>query len=426
MDDISFSSNFIPESSAEPPREVLTVTQLTRYIRAVIEAEEFFRQVWVRGEISNYGRPSSGHCYFRLKDDSAVISCVMWNDAVQRLKFELKDGMSVLANGRVSVYERQGVYQLVVTDIVPDGLGSMYLALEQLKERLREEGLFDECHKQPIPRFPERIAVVTSPTGAALRDMVTIARRRMPSINILLVPAVVQGEDAVDSVVESLGMADSAGCDVIVLGRGGGSIEDLWTFNTEPVVRAIFACRTPVVSAIGHETDWTLADLVADRRAATPSAAMELLVPDRAELARRVSALLQSLASLMSQVIDARRASLNALIAGSVLQQPERILQQRWQTVDLLEERLASSFSQLVFDHRRRFGELSARLESLSPLGVLARGYSIARRTEDGSIVKSVSDVTVGETVETLLSDGKLISEVTDVRGGWNNYGGAE
>lgn len=375
--------------------EALSVTELTRCIRGVIEAEDLFADVWVRGEISNLTKHSSGHIYFSLKDEAALIRCIIWHGSTKSVRFDLSDGMNVIVRGRISVYEKQGQYQLVLSEVNPDGVGALYLAYEQLKAKLQAEGLFDEAHKKSIPAFPLRIAIVTSPTAAALQDMITIARRRMPSINLLLVPTLMQGSESEAAVVESLRIADTIpDVDVIVLGRGGGSIEDLWTFNSEAVARTIYSCKTPIVSAIGHETDYTLADFAADLRAPTPSAAMELIVPDMEELSCRIKGLTDALC----------------------LKYPERILLDKWQSLDLLNERIDASFRRALTKAENRLGEAAARLDSLSPVAVLARGYSIARRTSDGHVITKLSDVKNGEMIETLVSDGKLISEVKEGR----------
>ena len=380
----------------ETTAQILTVSQLTRCIRGVIEAEDLFRDVFVQGEISNLTRHSSGHVYFSLKDANALIRCVIWCDA-KCSKADLAEGMSVIARGRVSVYEKQGQYQLVLTEVKPAGAGALYAAFEKLKAKLLEEGLFDQARKKPIPACPRNIAIITSPTAAALRDMVTIARRRMPSINLLLIPTAMQGTESASAVVESLRIADGlADIDVIVVGRGGGSIEDLMSFNAENVVRAVCDCRTPVVSAIGHETDFTLCDFAADLRAPTPSAAMELIVPDRAE-------------------IEGRICGLRDMIGRRV----ERIFEDRRQTRDILEERLAGNMASIIAKCERKLGENVARLESLSPLNVLARGYSVVKRMKDGVVVRAISEVQEGETTETLISDGRLISTVTEVKEGW-------
>ena len=401
--------------------QVLSVADLTRCIRAVIEAEDLFWDVWVRGEISNLTKHSSGHVYFCLKDEAALIRCVMWHSDARLMRFDLSDGMNVVVRGRVTVYEKQGQYQLALSSILPDGVGTLYTAYEQLKRRLQDEGLFDESRKKPIPRFLRKIAIVTSPTAAALRDMVTIARRRMPSVHVLVVPALMQGSGSEDSVAESLRLADSIpGIDVILLGRGGGSIEDLWAFNTEAVVRAIVACNTPVVSAIGHETDYTLSDFAADLRAPTPSAAIELIVPDRQELAVRLAGLTDAIIAASSAAFARKCAELDMPANSPSLRYPEKMLHGRWQSLDLAEERLEKNFRAILSSHEKSLAEVSGKLESLSPLGVLARGYGIVRRLKDGFTIKHISDIAPADLTETLISGGKLISEVKEVKEGWD------
>lgn len=400
---------------------ILTVSDLTKCIRGTIEAEELFRDIWVRGEISNLTKHSSGHVYFSLKDGGALIRCVIWKGSSRSTKFDLREGMGIVARGRVTLYEKQGQYQLSISEVTPDGVGALYVALEQLKAKLQAEGVFDGTHKKSIPPFPRKIAIVTSPTAAALRDMVTVARRRMPSVDLLLIPTLMQGEDSEQSIVQSLLLADlESGADVIVLGRGGGSLEDLWSFNAENVVRAIFACDTPVVSAIGHETDYTLSDFVADMRAPTPSAAMELIVPDHSDLQGRLDNSLTGMAASLQSMLAQKQSNLELLLQSPSLKYPERMLQNRWQELDALEDRLQSTLRLATSRCESRLAELSARLDSLSPLAVLGRGYSITRRTNDRTVVKRTGDTLVGDEIEILVSDGRLISKITDTREGWS------
>ncbi len=415
-------SEIFPQNQPGIPQamSILSVTDLTRCIRAVIEAEDLFADVWVRGEISNLKEHTSGHIYFCLKDENALIRCVIWRNS--EIRFDLADGMSVILHGRVTVYEKQGQYQLVVTEVTPDGVGALFIAYEQLKARLQAEGLFDKSRKKPLPAFPRRIALVTSPTGAAVQDMVTIAVRRFPSINILLIPTLMQGEDSQASVVDSLKLADSIpDVDVIIIGRGGGSIEDLWTFNSEGVVRAICACQKPVVSAIGHETDFTLADFAADLRAPTPSAAAELVVPDRNELMSKISMLADAMKSAAMAKVTHGKARLGILMKSRVFEHPEILVQERWQIVDTLTMRLANSFDRQVSNCSARLGEVTAKLHALSPLQVLSRGYAIVKH--DGQLVKRISDVEVGDSTETLISDGRLVSEIKEIMEGWVENG---
>lgn len=399
---------------------VLSVTELTHCIRAVIETEGLFADVWVRGEISNFSRHSSGHTYFCLKDEGALIRCVIWRNTISNLAFELADGLGVIVRGRVTVYEKQGQYQLMVNEVKADGVGTLYAALEQLKARLRAEGLFEQARKKPIPPFPRTIALVTSPTGAAVQDMITIAKRRFPAINILILPTLMQGEGADASVIQSLRVADNLpNVDLIIIGRGGGSLEDLWTFNMESVVYAIAACKKPVVSAIGHETDYTLADFAADQRAPTPSAAIEHCIPDWRELASRLSAQVDAIVASMSARIERWKSNLDYITKSRCFTHPEAAINERWQILDSLNSRLTNCIGRLISNCQGRLGEVSGRLEALSPLHVLSRGYAIVKRSRDAQVVKSIYDVESGEITETLVSDGTLISEIRNISKGW-------
>lgn len=413
-----------PENQPKAPQgmSILTVTELTRCIRAVIEAEDLFADVWVRGEISNLKEHTSGHIYFSLKDENALIRCVIWRNSTSDIRFNLADGMSVILHGRVTVYEKQGQYELVVSEVTPDGIGALFTAYEQLKARLQAEGLFDKSRKKQLPEFPRRIALITSPTGAALQDMLTIAVRRLPCINIILIPTLMQGEDSQASIVDSLKLAESIpDVDVIIIGRGGGSIEDLWTFNSESVVRAICACQKPVVSAIGHETDFTLADFAADLRAPTPSAAAELVVPDKDEILSRILTLSDAMKSAITAQIMNEKARFNMMMKSRVFAHPEVLVQERWQALDTLTMRLANSLDRQISNCSARLGEVTAKLHALSPLQVLSRGYAIVRH--DGQLVKKISDVEVGDSTETLISDGRLVSEIKEIKEGWGEDG---
>ncbi len=403
-----------------PGMEVLSVSDLTRCIRGVIESEDLFYDVWVRGEISNLVKHSSGHVYFSMKDETALIRGVMWSNSARNLSFGLSNGMRVLARGRVSVYEKQGQYQLSVSEIMPDGVGALYTALEQLKAKLQSEGIFDPTNKRAIPAFPQKIAIITSRTAAALRDMVSIARRRMPSADLLLVPALMQGAGSESSVVDALNLAGALdSIDVIVLGRGGGSIEDLWTFNSEAVVRAIYSCPIPIVSAIGHETDFTLADMVADLRAPTPSAAMELILPDRDELLERLQSTEESLVGSIRSIISRKQAELDLILRSQAFRYPERMLQGKCQSLDMITEHLVRSFDAKVAACENRLAKASASLQTLSPLSILARGYGVVRRVSDASVIKTASSVSAGDSIEVLLSDGRLVAEIKDIKEGW-------
>ncbi|MHB1458351.1 MAG: exodeoxyribonuclease VII large subunit [Armatimonadota bacterium] len=399
--------------------QVISVSELTRCIRLTLEADNLFSDLWVQGEVSNLTRHANGHIYFSLKDDAALLRCVIWAGNTRSIKHEIKSGSSLIVHGQISLYDKQGQYQLTIDKVMSNGVGDLYEAFEKLKKKLQDEGLFDEAHKKPLPEFPRKIAMITSPTGAVIQDMVCIARRRMPSVNLLLIPTLVQGDAAPAAIVKSIRTADEcSGADVIIVGRGGGSLEDLWGFNDESVVRAIYDCNTPIVSAVGHQTDFTLADFAADLRAPTPSAAMELVLQDRDEVCGRIGNMADILASSMRSIIAGRRMELDGIMRSTQLRFPERMIQERWQTLDILQERMGDRYRKQLSSSEGRLGALSGRLISLSPLNVLSRGYSVLRRG-DGTVIRSVNDVINGECTHTLISDGTLISKVIDTKEGW-------
>ncbi|BAS28423.1 exodeoxyribonuclease VII large subunit [Limnochorda pilosa] len=384
------------------------MSQLTRVVKALLEGEPGLRRVAVRGELSNVTLHTSGHLYFTLKDVQASLRCVMFRGQAQHLRFRPREGQDALALGSIGVYERNGQYQLYVDELVPAGEGQLYAEFQRLKEKLEREGLFDPTRKRRLPRLPRRVGVVTSPAGAALRDVVTVLRRRFPAASILLSPALVQGAEAPDSLVRALGLLAAHGdVDVIIIGRGGGSLEDLWAFNDERVVRAIAASPVPIVSAVGHETDVTLADFAADVRAPTPSAAAELVAPDARELASQAARLERRLTQAVSQGLRARRERLRLLARSRVLSQPLRPLQESRQRLDELTARLEAAFGRGVTDRRSALAHLAARLETLSPLGTLARGYAVAT-TPEGRVVHQVGEAPVGSRLLVRVSDGSL------------------
>ncbi len=393
-------------------------------MKGLLDSEPVLADVWVRGEISNFRHHSSGHMYFTLKDSVAQIRAVMFRGDNQRLLsrgplFRPTDGLKIIARGHVSVYERDGQYQLYVREMQPDGVGSLYLAFEQLKAKLAAEGLFDQAAKRELPLVPRRVGVVTSPTGAALRDIITVARRRYPNVHLVLSPAAVQGEGAAADLIRALGLLDQRDdIDVIILARGGGSIEELWAFNDEGLARAIRAARHPVVTGVGHETDVTIADLAADRRAATPSSAAELVVPAKAELARAVGVLTGRLERACRGFVDRRREAAAKLAAAAVLSYPERLLEARRQRVDDLAADLRGVMERFLERLRLRRDALAGRLDALSPLAILTRGYALCRRSDDGRVVSSVTAVAPGERVDVLVSDGRLECDVRAVEGG--------
>ena len=386
----------------------VTVRELTMYIKRLLENDTRLSSVWVRGEISNFKWHTSGHIYFTLKDEAAQLKCVMFRSAAQRLRFKPDNGMQVLLYGNISLYERDGAYQLYAQEMEPAGVGALHLQYEQLKRKLEAEGLFDPAHKRRLPMLPRRVGLVTAPTGAAVRDMITIARRRFPGVRLLLSPALVQGAEAPASLMRALGLvAAEPEIDVVIIGRGGGSLEDLWAFNDEALARAIRACPVPVVSAVGHETDFTIADFAADLRAPTPSAAVELVVPSRLDLLNTVESLRLRLVSVTRRLIERKRLRLRALSDRPVLQRPQgRLLQDR-QRLDDLVRRLGFAGGRRIERSRQRLGALAGRLDALSPLNVLSRGYAIARSSE-GGVIKEAAAVAVGDPLSIMLHKGSL------------------
>ena len=386
---------------------------MTAYIRRLFERDNLLGRVRVWGELSNFRRHHSGHCYFTLKDAGASLRCVMFRSKAVGLKFVPRDGLRVRLAGNVSVYERDGNYQLYVESMLPDGLGDLSAAFAKLREKLLAEGLFDESRKQPIPVMPKAIGVVTSPTGAALRDIVTVARRRHGGIPIILVPAQVQGEEAPEQIVRGIELLDRSGrVDVIVIGRGGGSIEELWAFNDERVVRAVAAAVTPLVSAVGHQTDFTLSDFAADLRAATPSQAAELVVPDRSELLRRLSSARRRLNQALRHRLIERRLRLERCLQSSLFRRPQELLRDRSQLLDQLSERLTHALKTALDERQQRLRIANEKLNLLNPWGVLQRGYSVVRRP-DGAVISSAEAVETGESLDVWLHRGKLAVTVT-------------
>ena len=386
---------------------------MTAYIRRLFERDNLLGRVRVWGELSNFRRHHSGHCYFTLKDAGASLRCVMFRSKAVGLKFVPRDGLRVRLAGNVSVYERDGNYQLYVESMLPDGLGDLSAAFAKLREKLLAEGLFDESRKQPIPVMPKAIGVVTSPTGAALRDIVTVARRRHGGIPIILVPAQVQGEEAPEQIVRGIELLDRSGrVDVIVIGRGGGSIEELWAFNDERVVRAVAAAVTPIVSAVGHQTDFTLSDFAADLRATTPSQAAELVVPDRLELFRRLSSARRRLNQALRHRLIERRLRLERCLQSSLFRRPQELLRDRSQLLDQLSERLTHALKTALDERQQRLRIANEKLNLLNPWGVLQRGYSVVRRP-DGAVISSAEAVETGESLDVWLHRGKLAVTVT-------------
>lgn len=393
-------------------REILTVSEINSYIKRILQQDTMLSGVLVRGEISNFTRHSSGHLYFSLKDKTGTIKCVMFRSNAQRLQFQPAHGMQVLIGGYVAVYERDGVYQLYVEQMMPAGAGALHMAYEQLKEKLTKEGLFDAAGKRPLPFLPQKIGIVTSPTGAAIRDMVSIIRRRNPAVDIYVVPAIVQGSEGAVSICQALDVLYRQDMDVIIAGRGGGSLEELWCFNEEAVVRKIAESPVPIISAVGHETDVTLSDFAADVRAATPSMAAELAVPVQSQLLEQLQLQERVLMQHYMACLQQKRLRLEHLMQYRILQKPELLWQDAQQALDEKVKQLEQSYALYLQQRQQQIAKTAAQLNALSPLSVLSRGYAVCQDAH-GAIVHSVNQVEIGETVAVLLENGKLYGTVT-------------
>ncbi|HJN16676.1 MAG TPA: exodeoxyribonuclease VII large subunit [Armatimonadota bacterium] len=390
----------------------LTVREITTHVKQLIERSELLRDVEVVGEISNFTRHRSGHLYFSLKDEHSTLSCVCFRGSAQHLPFEPESGQRVVATGEVTVYEKAGRYQLLVRRMRPDGMGDLAAALEALKTKLDAEGLFDPSRKRQIPPFASAIALVTSATGAAVRDMVSVISRRWPMTRLVIIPTLVQGEGAPASIVKSIQRANTlSGIDIAIVGRGGGSLEDLWAFNDEQVARAIFASRLPIISAVGHETDTTIADLVADVRAPTPSAAGEIAVPDAQEFLSVLESVGPRLARALQGQAQRARATLDNVCTRPGLRQPERMLEEATMRVDDATRLLVDGARTRTERLAARLDALGGKLEALGPPAVLGRGYSITRRAADGAVVTSSTQVKPGEDVEVTLQRGAVLAK---------------
>lgn len=390
---------------------VITVTQVNKYIASKLKGDRVLQGIMVKGEISNFVcHYKSGHCYFSLKDKESSVKAVMFASAAARLKFQPADGMEAVVSGSISVYERDGVYQLYVTDIIPEGAGKESLALEQLKKKLAAEGIFSAEHKRPLPYMPKKIGAVTSLSGAAVRDIINVLTRRYPLCELYAVNTVVQGENAPMSICSGILKAEEAGCDVIIVGRGGGSSEDLSAFNTEAVARAVYGCKVPIISAVGHEVDFTVADLAADMRAPTPSAAAELAVPDIRQLADAVVSYENRCQKACAAVVEKRFSEFSALSARLAAGSPENRLKLMEEKLDALEKRAETAVMRSIDRYGARLSETAARLDSLSPLKVMARGYSLVYSGEE--LVRSSADISEGQTVSLRFDKGGAEAEI--------------
>jgi len=396
---------------------IYSVWEITRYIRQKLDSDELLRDIYIKGELSNVSQPTSGHVYFTLKDEYSELRCVMFRNRNALLKFRLEDGMSVIVRGHISVYEKRGRYQLYVEELQESGIGALYRAFEQLKKKLKDEGMFDATHKKPIPVIPHTIGIITSPTGAAIRDMINITRRRFPHVHILLAPVAVQGEEAAPQIVNAIKLMNRVNrelekVDVLVVGRGGGSIEELWAFNEESVARAIFASEIPVISAVGHETDFTISDFVADRRAATPSEAAELVVPDKRQIEKNMSTLELQLRQNIYKLIEQQRRRLESIEKNVLFRKPTERINQYRQMVDEVKRTLIADVMHRVQLHRKGLQALTGKLDALSPRAILERGYSICLKEQ--KVVRSVMDISTGDMLRILFRDGEAISEVKE------------
>ncbi len=395
-------------------QQVLSISQLNEYIRGKLDSDGLLNAVAVRGEISNYKMYPSGHHYFTLKDEGAALKCVMFKGNAMRLRFRPENGMQVIAMGKVSVYPRDGAYQLYVTAMAMDGVGDLYAAFEQLKKKLAAQGLFDPAHKKPLPKYPGTIGIITSSAGAAVHDMLRILRKRYPLTRVRLLPVRVQGAEAPGEIAAAIGYANRHRlADLLIVGRGGGSIEDLWAFNDEQVAWAIYHSEIPVISAVGHEPDVTISDYVADLRAATPSNAAELAVPDRDALTEMLDSMSGTMASALARQIRNARRHLDTLGKSPALQSPEAYLRQKQQNLEYLKNRLISSENQIISRSSQRYVALTAKLDAMSPLKVLTRGYAMAER-ENGEILRSVQQIQLGERIRVRLSDGTVHATVME------------
>lgn len=401
-------------SSLEP--EIYSVTETTRQIKNLVEGN--FPYTWVIGEISNCTIASSGHVYLTLKDDAAQLRGVIWKRTASRLKFQIEDGMEVIAAGPIEVYQARGTYQLNIEQLLPQGVGALELAFRQMQEKLAAEGLFNDEYKQPISQFPRKIALVTSPTSAAVRDMLQVITRRWKAVDLVIVPVAVQGEGAAEQIAAGIRAAEKIPhVDTIITGRGGGSLEDLWAFNEEVVARAIFECQIPIISAVGHEIDISIADLVADRRALTPSEAAELSVPLQADISATLTHWKNQLVTNLKQRAQQVRFQLDALAGRPALTRPLDLIHHRATQLDELERRLKRSTQELISRFHSETKQLSSALDALSPLKVLSRGYSIThvesgKKSEKVALVKSINQINAGDSLLTQVSDGTITSQV--------------
>ena len=395
-------------------KNILSVSEITRIIKGLLQ--DSFPDIWVRGEISNFRTASSGHIYFTLKDEVAVIKAVLFKGYQKAVPFELSDGMNVIVHGNVDVFDKRGEYQIIVDLMEPEGIGALQLAFDQLKTKLQKEGLFDDSHKKKIPDFPDSIGIITSPTGAALRDILNIVNRRYSGMRIVIYPVLVQGDGAAEEIAQAIRKANMRReVDVLIVGRGGGSIEDLWPFNEEIVARAIYDSGIPVVSAVGHEIDFTISDFVADLRAPTPSAAAELVVRNKAELIKGGRELIIRLYSSIDRMLLQKKEKAAFYSSDLLIRRMTQLLQQKGQTLDELERTLSGLIGSYLIRIKGRFEKAVGQLNALSPLRTLARGFAFISRLPDGRPVFSTADVQEGDEIKSRLRDGVLFSRIREI-----------
>ncbi|MBQ7922979.1 MAG: exodeoxyribonuclease VII large subunit [Clostridia bacterium] len=395
----------------------LTVSQLNEYIKHILERDPRLSDIYVKGEISNFkNHYGTGHYYFTLKDETGMLRAVMFKASAQKMPFIPEDGMKVIAHGRISAFVRDGQYQIYCDSMEPDGVGALYIAFEQLKRKLESEGLFDPARKRPLPKIPSRVGIITSPTGAAVRDMINVCGRRFPFATLVLYPSLVQGPDAPPQLIAGMRyFNEKSDVDVIIIGRGGGAIEDLWAFNNEELAREIAASSIPVISAVGHETDFTICDFVADKRAPTPSAAAELAVPDTAELKRKIGNIVTRESGILRTILARYRERLTTYQNSRALTTPRALIDDKKMLVAMLSEKLERSEEYLLNNKRSVLKNNASTLSVLNPLSVLARGFS-AVYTDDGSLLKSVNQLQAGEKIHVRAEDGAVLAEVIEVQ----------
>ncbi len=397
---------------------ILSVTQINEYIRALISQDEVLSMIMVRGEISNLTIHRSGHIYFTLKDETSVLKAVMFRSSAQRVKFALKEGMNVIVYGRISLYTPSGQYQLYAEDIQPDGIGALYIAYEQIKEQLSKEGLFDANRKKPIPKLPMTVGIITSPTGAAIHDMINVMGRRFPLAKLLLYPALVQGDNAYKSLISGIEYFNHAkSVDIIIIGRGGGSMEDLWAFNSVELAYAIAKSHIPVISAVGHESDFTICDFVADLRAPTPSAAAELAVPNALSVRNDINKSINDIEQKLILQIKQYKKQINILSSSRVLSSKEELLDAYKMKVNLFSDRLDSSMQNILKDKNYTLNVSCAKLQAISPLNTLARGYSMVQN-ESGEVISTVKKAKKDDVLNISLADGSIRAIVQDIKSG--------